>query len=112
VLLGTGELERALELASQAVDMDHTCAWALSIRGQARLLAGDREGALADLDRAWGRVVARYRHECSDLWGTRAALRGKPKKAQRLWKRYGKGPDLVCANDLARLERLRAAVVG
>jgi hypothetical protein len=93
--------------ADMAVRAGPTFAETFSVRAQVRLVGGDRQGALADAERAYrmARPDQRLR-EHLDLAGLRAQLHGDRVAADDFYARYLAGP--VSAADHRRVQRLRA----
>ena len=71
-------------------------------------VAGDRKGALGDLERAYGmlRADARARDHL-DAWALRAQLSGDRGAADTLFQRYLSGP--IGNADRVRVQRLRVS---
>jgi tetratricopeptide (TPR) repeat protein len=107
--LGGGDVERGLEHAEAALALGHLCPWAFAVRGQARLLGGDRTGAVADFEQAWMRAKPEDRdHQAHDVWAVRAALAGDGDEAERCFAEFMKGN--ISDNDTQRVRRLREAL--
>jgi len=104
--MASGDLAVVGGAATQAVRMGHAYAEAFVVRAEARAMAGDRTGALSDLERAYGmmRADARARDHL-DGWALRAQLSGDRTAADTLFQRYLGGP--VGAADRLRVQRLR-----
>jgi tetratricopeptide (TPR) repeat protein len=108
VSLGMGDLSRAKEESEAAIDEGgHMCPWAFGVRAQARLLHDDRDGAAADLARAWALALPENReHEGHDVWALRARLGGDGAEAERLLKIYLREGAAISAADRARVGRV------
>jgi hypothetical protein len=110
VLLGTGDPDDALEAAEIGIEEGHECAWAFAARGQARLLFGDRQGAVEDLDRSWALAAPETRDaEAHDVWGFRALLAGDEAGAAARFERYLREGAPISPADRERVARLREA---
>jgi len=109
--LTDGDVDEAMELAEEAVASGHLCPWAMGMRGQVRLLAGDADGAREDLERAWNLCAPENRdHEGMDVWGVRLALAGDTAGAEHMFGRYLAGEIPISDADRTRVARLRAAL--
>jgi len=104
--MAAGDFDAAGPAAQSGVRVGHTYAESFVVRAEARALAGDRQGALGDLERAYGmmRADARARDHL-DAWALRAQLSGDRGAADMLFNRYVAGP--VGATDRTRVQRLR-----
>ncbi len=104
--MASGDFNAAGPAAQNGVRAGHGYPEAFVVRAEARALAGDRTGALSDLERAYGmmRADARARDHL-DGWALRAQLAGDRSAADTLFARYLTGP--VGATDRTRVQRLR-----
>jgi hypothetical protein len=110
IAIGTGDLEVARDAADAAITGGHLCPWAFATRAQLRLCTGDRDGARADLERAWAIAEPQSReHEAHDVWAARAALAGRGRDADDGFARYLREPGIT-DNDRQRIARLREAL--
>jgi tetratricopeptide (TPR) repeat protein len=102
----SGDLALAASASQIAVRSGHGYAETFVVRAQARAVAGDREGALADLERGYGmmRADARARDHL-DAWALRAQIAGDRAAADTLFAKYLAGP--VGNGDRTRIQRLR-----
>lgn len=108
--LAGGDRVAARELVAAAVAGGHTCPEALHLRAQLRVQDGDREGALADIERARACVQLERRDAVPELDGLLAALRGDLDAARRcyvVWLDRGRPSD----SDRA-IQRAVAAALG
>lgn len=88
----------------------HTCFFAVAIRSQARLLAGDLAGARADGLRAYGLGDVGARERTSlDAWATCALLAGHTDRAAALYDLYLADTANAGPLDRARVRHLRSA---
>lgn len=107
--LGGGDVETGMACAEAGLVLGHLCPWAFAVRAQARLLAGDREGAISDLEQAWMRAKPEDRdHVAHDVWALRAALAGDETEAEARFERFAGGN--ISDNDRQRIARLREAL--
>jgi hypothetical protein len=104
--MASGDFNAAGLAAQNGVRAGHGYPEAFVVRAEARALAGDRTGALSDLERAYGmmRADARARDHL-DGWALRAQLAGDRGAADTLFGRYLSGP--VGNTDRTRVQRLR-----
>ncbi len=106
VSMAAGAFDAAGPAAQSGVKVGHAYPEAFVVRAEARALAGDRQGSLADLERAYGmlRADARARDHI-DGWALRAQLSGDRGAADTLFARYLGGP--IGNTDRTRVQRLR-----
>ena len=106
--IASGDVAAAAGAAQVAIRVGHGYAESFVVRGQARAVGGDRAGALADLERAYGmmRADARARDHL-DGWALRAQLGGDRTASDMLFQRYLSGP--VGNADRLRVQRLRVS---
>jgi tetratricopeptide (TPR) repeat protein len=104
--MASGDLALAASASQAGVRAGHGYAEAFVVRGQARAMAGDRAGALSDLERAYGmmRADARARDHL-DAWALRAQLAGDRSASDMLFQKYLGGA--VGNADRLRIQRLR-----
>jgi tetratricopeptide (TPR) repeat protein len=104
--MAAGTFDAAGPAAQQGVRVGHAYAESFVVRAEARALAGDRQGALSDLERAYGmmRADARARDHL-DAWALRAQLSGDRSAADTLFGRYLGGP--IGNTDRTRIQRMR-----
>jgi tetratricopeptide (TPR) repeat protein len=111
VLLGVGDPNDALDEAELGIEEGHVCAWAFAVRGQARLLLGDTDGAREDLDRSWGLADVETRGQTAhDVWGFRALAAGDPAEADRHFAIYLREGAPISPADRERVARIRGSV--
>jgi tetratricopeptide (TPR) repeat protein len=104
--LATGDVASAATAAQLGMRAGHTYAEAFVVRAQTRAMGGDRDGALSDLERAYGMMRADARARDSlDGWALRAQLSGDRGAADMLFQKYLGGA--VGPADRARVQRLR-----
>jgi tetratricopeptide (TPR) repeat protein len=110
--IAEGRFDEALGHAEKAVAQDgHTCAFAVALRSQARLVKGDVEGARADALRAWGLGSPSERDRVAlDMWGLCHIFRGETQRGQALWDRFLEDPRRAGPLDRARIGHLREAL--
>ncbi len=104
--MASGDLALAASASQAGVRAGHGYPESFVVRGQARAMAGDRAGALSDLERAYGmmRADARARDHL-DAWALRAQLAGDRAAGDMLFQKYLGGP--VGNADRVRVQRLR-----
>ena len=104
--MASGDLAAAASCSQLAVRAGHLYAESFVVRAQARAMSGDRQGALSDLERAYGmmRADARARDHL-DAWALRAQLSGDRAASDMLFQKYLGGA--VGNADRLRVQRLR-----
>ncbi|HEY1959232.1 MAG TPA: tetratricopeptide repeat protein [Polyangiaceae bacterium] len=104
--MASGDIASAASASQLGVRAGHLYAESFVVRGQARAMTGDRQGALSDLERAYGmmRADARARDHL-DAWALRAQLSGDRSAADMLFQKYLGGT--VGGADRLRVQRLR-----
>ncbi len=104
--MASGDLASAASASQLGVRAGHLYAESFVVRGQARAMGGDKNGALSDLERAYGmmRADARARDHL-DAWALRAQLSGDRSASDMLFQKYLGGS--VGAADRLRVQRLR-----
>jgi len=103
-----GDLALGATAAQSGVRAGHLYAESFVVRAQVRAVGGDRNGALGDLERAYGMLRADVRaRDHLDAWALRAQLSGDRSAADMLFQRYLAGP--VGNSDRVRVQRLRVA---
>lgn len=102
-----GYPDEAIAQGDAAVRGGHTCPWSFSIRGQARVLEGDREGAKRDLDRCYALSDADDKASgAEDAWAIRAALLGDREQAIAYARAYLASTRPIAASDRTRMLRV------
>ncbi len=105
--LADGDLERAREHATSAIEQDgHTCFFAVGVHTQVHLLSGDvaRARELAKRARGLGLSDRRENHGL-DIWGAEALLGGDLDRARKLFDAFLTS-EIASAADRRRIERL------
>jgi tetratricopeptide (TPR) repeat protein len=102
--LALAHAERAIQQAG------HTCFFAVGVRAQVDLLAGDIERAKLLARRARGLGLSDRHHAAGkDIWGLEALLRGETGEARALFDSFLEKSELASAADRARIERVWGA---
>jgi hypothetical protein len=110
--LAGGDLDAAGTYVEAAIAArGHTCPWPFAARAQLRVLrGGDREGARADLEKAWALSSRRGHGTQPDVWWLRAHLAGDDAHAAALLADVEAGRISLSTADHARVARVRAAL--
>ena len=109
VSLGAGDLERALREADAAIATGHVCPVAFQVRAEIRAVAGDRDGARADAERAFDCTQPEWRGRSEDTRGLLKALAGETSEAKRLFEIY-LAREKLSPNGRARLLKVMESV--
>jgi len=106
--MADGDYALALEHSERAINQDgHTCFFAVGVRAQVDLLAGDVERAKRLATRARGLGLSDRHHSAGqDIWGLEALLRGETSQARALFDSFLNESELASAADRQRIERV------
>jgi tetratricopeptide (TPR) repeat protein len=106
-----GDAKSAVEFAERAVAQGgHTCFWAIGVRAQSYLFAGELSKAAEDARRALELGSIDHRDRVSlDVWGVAALVAGDEARGRRNLARYLEDPDQSGPLDRKRVDRLIAA---
>ena len=107
--LAAGELAQAQAPIEAAVATGHTCAVALELRAELRLRQGDRQGALADAERAKACTPLERRDLVDTIDALLAGLHGRLDEARTLYA-AANARDRPSASDRARFAAIAATL--